>query len=168
MKKGFTLIEVLIYIAVLVIIVTAISAFFLWGIRSNTKARVMREVLDNGTRAMGILTREIKEAKSIYTPTSDPTQLSLETIKYLPVGEDSTYIDFYLCGTQLCFKKESQDPVALTSNKVEITNLAFSEVVTNEIPSVQVDLTVDYDDSTGRPEYQASVDFTSTISLRGY
>ncbi len=170
---GFTLIEVLIYIAVLVIIITAVSAFFLWGIRSNTKAKVMRETLDNSTRAMETLTREIKEAKSIYTPTSvfdshPGGQLSLETNKYLPVGESTTYIDFYLCGTQLCLKKESQDPIALTSDKVEVSNLVFSRIITNEIPSVQVSLNVDYKDSTGRPEYQASVNLISTVSLRGY
>ena len=172
MKKGFTLIEVLIYIAVLVVIITAVSAFFLWGIRSNSKTRVMRETLDNSTRAMEVLTREIKEAFSIYTETStfdsNPGQLSLETTKYLPTGESTTYIDFYLCNDQLCLKKESQDPVALTSDKVKVTNLVFSRVITNEIPSVQVNLTVDYNDLTGQPEYQASVNLTSTISLRGY
>jgi prepilin-type N-terminal cleavage/methylation domain-containing protein len=172
MKKGFTLIEVLIYIAVLVIIITAVSAFFLWGIRSNTKAKVMRETLDNSSRAMKTITREIKEAISIYTETSTfdshPGQLSLETTKYLPAGERTTYVDFYLCGTQLCFKKESQDPIALTSNKVRVSNLVFSRIITNEIPSIQINLNIDYKDLTGRPEYQASVNLISTTSLRKY
>lgn len=157
---------------VLVIIITAVSAFFLWGIRSNTKIKAMRETLDNSTRAMETLTREIKEAKSIYTPTSVfdslDGQLSLETTKYLPARESTTYIDFYLCGTQLCLKKEFQDPIALTSDKVEVSNLVFSRIITNEIPSVQVSLNVDYKDSTGRPEYQSSVNLISTISLREY
>ena len=169
---GFTLIEILIYIVVLVIIITAVSTFFLWGIRSNTKAKVMRETLDNSSRAMETITREIKEAESIYTPTSvfnsHPGQLSLEATKYLPEGETTSYVDFYLCGTQLCFKKESQDPIALTSDKVEVSNLVFSRIITNEIPSVQINLNIDYKDSTGRPEYQASVNLISTISLRRY
>jgi len=169
---GFTLIEVLIYIAVLVIIITAVSAFFLWGIRSNTKAKVMRETLDNSRRAIETITREIKEAVSIYTETSTfnshPGQLSLETTKYLPEGESTTYVDFYLCGTQLCLKKESQDPIALTSDKVEVNNLVFSRIITNEIPSVQISLNINYKNFTGRPEYQASVNLISTTSLRRY
>jgi len=169
---GFTLIEVLVYIAVLVIVITVVSTFFLWGVRSNTKAKVMRETLDNNRRAMEIITREIKEAISIYAETSTfdshPSQLSLETTKHLPEGETTTYVDFYLSGTQLCFKKESQDPIALTSDKVEVSNLVFSRVITDEIPSVQISLRVDYKDLTGRPEYQASVNLISTVSLRSY
>ena len=107
-KKSFTLTEMLVYVAVLAIIVLAVSSFFLWTTRSNTKTRAMREALDNSRRAMEIMSSEIKEAKSIYAPTTTSTQLSLETTKYLPAGEETTYIDFYLCGTQLCLKKESQ------------------------------------------------------------
>lgn len=119
------------------------------------------------------MSNEIKEAKSIYFPTSvfdsHPGQLSLETIKYLPEGEIKTYIDFYLCGTQLCLKKESQDPIALTSDRVKISNLIFSQIATTStIPSIQINLKIDYKSPAARPEYQASFNTTSTISLRSY
>jgi len=171
-QKSFTLMEVLIYIAVLAIVVLIVFSFFLWATRANTKAKAMREVLDNARRAMEIMTYEIKEAKSIYTPTSTfdshPGQLSLETKKYLPEGETTSYIDFYLCGFQLCLKKESQDPVTLTSDRVEVSNLMFSRIVTSGIPSIQINLEIDYKNPTGRPEYQASITSTSTASLRSY
>lgn len=171
-KKGFTLIEMLIYVAVLSIIILAVSSFFLWAVRSNIKAKAMRETQDNARRAMEVMTSEIKEAKSIYTPTSIfdsyPGQLSLRTTKYLPEGEETTYIDFYLCGTQLCFKKESQNPIALTSDKVEVTNLIFVQIVSGEIPSIQINLKVNFKNPTDRPEYRASVDLISAASLRSY
>lgn len=168
MKKGFTLIEMLVYVAVLAILTLAISSFVLWTIRSNTKAKVMRETLDNARRAMEIMTYEIKEAESIYTPIATSSQISLETIKYLPNGETTTYIDFYLCDTRLCLKKESQDPIALTSERVEVNNLIFSQFVTASSSSVQINLGVNYKNPADRPEYQASVDLTSTVSLRSY
>ena len=175
-QKSFTLIEILVYIAVLAIITVAISSFFLWFIHSNTKARAMRETLDNTRRAMEIMTYETKEAKSIYTPTTTSTQLSLETTKYLPEEEKTTYIDFYLCGTQLCFKREpassiatSSKPVALTSNKVEVKNLVFSQIATTSTnPSVQINLKISYKNPADRPEYRASVNLISTASLRSY
>lgn len=171
-STGFTLIEILVYITVLVIVIVAVSTFSLACIRSNTKAKVMREALDNNRRAMGIMTYEIKEAKSIYLPTSNfdssSGQISLEVVKYLPEGEDTSYIDFYLCGTQLCLKKESQEPITLTSDRVEVSNLFFSRVITNEIPSIQISLRVDYKNLNNRPEYQASVNSTSTTSFRIY
>jgi len=168
-QKSFTLIEILVYIAVLAIITVAISSFFLWFIHSNTKARAIRETLDNTRRAVEIMTYEIKEAKSIYTPTTTSTQLSLETTKYLPEEEKTTYIDFYLCGTRLCLKKESQTPVALTSDRVVVNNLEFLEITTTSTaPSIQINLKIDYKNPTGRPEYQASVNLTSTAALRSY
>jgi len=165
---SFTLVEILVYIGVLVIILVAISSFLIWAIHSNTKTKVMRETLDNARRAMEIMNYEIREAKSIYTPTTISTQLSLETIHYLPEGEKTSFIDFYLCGTQLCLKKESQNPIALTSDKLEVNNLIFSQVITGQIPSIQIDFKIDYKNPANRPEYEASVNLKSAISLRSY
>ena len=171
-QKSFTLIEILVYIGVLSIIILAIVSFVLWFLRSNTKAKVMREVLDSARRAMEIITHEIKEAESIYTPTSvfdsHPGQLSLETPKYLPGEERTSYIDFYLCDNRLCFKKESQDSIVLTTDNVEVSNLVFTEITTGDISSIQVDLKIDYENPANRPEYQASVNLKSTASLRSY
>ena len=166
MKKGLTLIEVLVYIVTLSIIVVAVFSFALWAVRSNAKARAMREVIDNARRAMEILTHEIKEAEDVYLPITTSSQLSLETTKYLPIGEKTTYIDFYLCGNQICFKKESQNPIALTSERVRVSKLIFERVVTGEVPSLEIDLQIDY--AGDRPEYTASLNLKSTVSLRSY
>lgn len=168
-QKSFTLMEILVYIAVLAIIVLAVSSFFLWASRSNIKTKAMRETLDNARRAMEQMTYEIKEAKSLYAPTTTSTQLSLETIHYLPEGETSTYIDFYLCEKRLCLKKEFQSPIALTSDRVEVKNLEFSQIsTTSTLPSIQINLKVDYKNPQNRPELQASVNLKSTASLRNY
>jgi len=165
---GFTLIEILVYIAVIAIILVSVLSFLRWAIISSKKQEAMREVLDSGRSAMEIMTREIREAKSVYDPTSTSTQLSLETLKYLPQGETMSYIDFFLCQTQLCFKKESQNPITLTSNKVEVKNLIFRKIVTNQIPSIQIEITVDYKNPKNLSEYQASINLISTASLRAY
>ena len=171
-NRIFTLIEMLAYIAVLAVIITAISSFLFWAIRSNTKIRAMRETLDNARRAMEIITYEIKGARSIYAPTTTSTQLSLQTLHYLPDGERTTYIDFYLCGiasTTLCLKKESQDPIALTSDRVEVKSLSFTRIATSATyPSLEVNLTIEYKNPAKLPGYQASVNLISTASLRSY
>jgi type II secretory pathway pseudopilin PulG len=172
--KGFTLLEALLYIAVLAIIITVVGSFFLWVIRSNTKARVVRETLDNSRRAIETMSYEIKEAESIYSPTTDSDQLSLETTKHLPTGEETSYIDFFLCGDRLCMKKESQDPtattplIALTSDQVEVSKFVFTQITTGSVPSVQIDLKIDYKNPNNRQEYQSSVETVSTVSMRSY
>lgn len=169
-RKGFTLIEVLIYIAVLGIIISAISSFLLWTIDSYAKGKALRESMNNAKRAMDIMTYEIKEAKSIYTPNTTSTQLSLETTHYLPTGEDTTYIDFYICENRLCLKKEDQDPIAISSDRVEVESLSFVPVSTLTLSgsSVQINLTIKYKNPANLPKYEASTNLISTVSLRSY
>jgi len=167
-RKGFTLIEILVYAGVLLMMIIVVFSSINWATRSALRARAMREALDSAQRSMEIITYETKEAKSIYSPTTASNQLSLETTKYPPAGESATYIDFFLCGTKLCIKRESQDPVELTSEEVEVTNLAFTRIASGAVPAVQIDLTVKYKNPSGKPELENSVSFTSTASLRSY
>ncbi|MFH1671339.1 MAG: type II secretion system protein [Candidatus Portnoybacteria bacterium] len=165
-KRGFTLIEMLVYISVLVIILASVLAFLSWLIKSNAKSRAMREVLENSQRAMEAIAFEIKSAKGVYTPTSAATQLSLETTNYLPSEEATTYIDFFLCdGASICLKKENQAPVILTSREVEINNLQF-DLIGPATSSVRISFEASFMASSNKPEYQASLDFSSTVSLR--
>ena len=171
-NKSFTLIETLFYISLLVSVLFVMSSFLIWTTRASNKSRVMGETADNARRAMEIITHEIREAESIYVPTSiftlHPGQLSLETLKYVPTDEKNTYIDFYLSDGKLCLKKEAQDPICLTSERIEIKNLIFRQVSVNQIPSIEIDLSVDYRNPLGTPEYGASVNLRSVASPRSY
>ncbi len=166
-RSAFTLTEVIVYVGILSIIILALSGFVLWSVRSNAKAKAIGETSDSARRAMEAMAREIKAAKSIYTPTTTASQLSLETTRYLPQEETTTYLDFYLCDGRLCLKKESQNPLALTSGKVEVTALNF-EIIGVYPGSVKISLTVNYKNPNNRPEYESSVNLISTVSLRSY
>jgi len=131
---------------------------------SNTKTKAEREVLENARRALEIMTYEIKGAKNVYEPTTVSDQLSLETYRYLPNDEDNTFIDFFLCDFRICLKKESQDPIFLTSDAVKVEQLEFRQISTNGSPSIKIDLTVRYNNL----KYFPSIDLTSTVSLRNY
>lgn len=168
---GFTLIETLVYIALLVIVFLTVLYFFLWAANSNTKVKAIHEVLDNSRRTIEMMNSEIKGAKNIYLSTSvfdsHPGQITLQTTKHLPAGENTTYIDFYLCDDYLCFKKESQIPVVLTSDKVKVTNLVFSQI-TSTPPAIQIDLKIESKDSINQPEGQTVIETTSFSTPRIY
>lgn len=173
MKKSFTLIEILVYIAVLIIILLVISFLTIWFSKINLRLKAEREVFNNAQRAMEIIFYEIKEATSIYYPTSlfstSSGQISLETKKYLSEGEKSSFIDFFICDKRLCLKKEGKEPIVITSDKVEITQLEFLMVATTTtIPSIKVNLTINYKNPKGKPELSSSINLSSTISLRSY
>lgn len=173
-NSGITLVEILVYTSLFAVLGVAIFSLLTWLTSFNTKAKVMAETLDHANRAMEIMISEIKSAKDVYNPTTSANQLSLETTKYLPTGERTSYIDFYLCQSRICFKKEDPTiyddlgPVVLTSDSVEVSQLTFTKVTTGSIPSVQIDLVMNYKNPSGKPEYQASVHLTSTASVRAY
>jgi len=167
-EKGISLIEVLVYLAISFLMLTVIISFTFWLISSNKKVKAIKETANNANRIMKVITSEIKESQDIYTPTSNANQLSLRTTRYLPDEELFSYIDIFLCGTNVCFKRESQDPVVLNSDDVEITNLFFTEVFTGEVPSIQINLTVNYKNPYNRSELRAVVNLTSTASTRAY
>ena len=164
---GFTLVEILIYTFLLALIFLIISSFVFWLFYSNAKSKAQREVSENIRNAMDLMMYEIKSAKSVYTPTTTLNQLSLETTNYLPDDESSTFIDFFLCDLRLCLKKESQDPIFLTSDTVKISQLEFTQIAISGMPSVRIDLTIDYANSSD-PGQSASASLISTASLRSY
>lgn len=168
-RDGFTLVELLVYIAVFSIVVGVLTGFIVWVYHSNIKAQAMRETLNNARRAVEIISHELREARGIYGPTTTSTQLSLETLHYLPEGELSSYIDFFVCGTRLCLKKESEFPFAITSDKMVVESLIFSAIAsTSSIPSVQIELKLKYKNPADKAEYRALVAVTSTASMRAY
>ncbi len=83
--------------------------------------------------------------------------------------ENTTTTEFYLAASTLYQKTGSLEPVALTSNNVEVNNLEFKQVATaTSTPSIQISLTINYKNPVNLPEYGASVNTTSTVSLRSY
>jgi prepilin-type N-terminal cleavage/methylation domain-containing protein len=170
---GFTLIELLIYVAILVIVSSLAVAFAFWGIRINSNVKAKAEVQNNSRRAMEIMAYEIRQAQSIYTPTSvfsaHPGQLSVKTLLDAPSGETKAYKDFYLDNGKIYFKREGQLPEALTSDQVRVTNLMFKHIAPVSSPEgVQINLTMEYNNPSARPDLEAREELFTFISLRAY
>ena len=166
--NGFTILEIIVSIAIFSLVLVLVISFLISTNASDSKTKASRETIDNARTALETIIYEIRGAKSIYTPTTTANQLSLETTKYLPQDETSTFIDFFLCGTALCLKKESQDPIALTSDSVQVASLTFLQILNGATPSIKVSLTVNYVNPSGDINYSSSATLTSTASLRSY
>ncbi|MCH8821840.1 prepilin-type N-terminal cleavage/methylation domain-containing protein [Patescibacteria group bacterium] len=169
-SDGFTLIEVLIYATIFVIIGVVISSYFIQIVSVTETSRRARESNDNASRAMNVITQEIRHATAVYTPTSkfgtNSGQLSLETTRDLPDEENTTYVDFYLDDEGIYLKREDQVEELLTSEKVKVTNFTFTHLTGGTDTSVQVNLTVEYIDAASGPK--TPVTLTQTASLRSF
>ncbi len=167
-EGGFTLLELLVYIAIFAILMVSITLFAIAFIKTTAKSRVKKEVSLGCYSAMKVMVYEIKRANNVYTPTSvfdsSSGQLSLETSQELPEGEQITYIDFYLDGNKkLYLKREEQNPQLLISENLKVTNLEF-EHLSSSLESVRINLTLEYD--TSASEYQYSYSLSSSGSIR--
>lgn len=121
---------------------------------------------------MEIMVYEIRRSTSVYAPTSnfdtDPGQLSLEQSSAAGTEEDSSFVDFFICGQALCLKREKANAIALTSNAVRVTSLVFSQRLNDmSSPSIRLSLTVT-STSGGRPESTATINLITAANLRSY
>lgn len=164
-KKGFTLIEYIVYLAVFSALSIATISMILGLIEVSRKASALQDIHDNARVTMETLAQEIRQAKSIYTPTSilgsNPGQLSLETKNYVSSGDPHTYVDVYIDGSSIYIKREGQEATRLTSKNVHVKNLTFTPLNQASTPALRITLILE------APSFPGSVHaFITTLSLR--
>ena len=168
-KKAFTLVEILVYAAILGVILTGLAGMFSWASSIRTKTEALTETSSEAAKVMERMSFEIRQAESInFTQSvfdSDNGRLSLQTKNYSQTEE---ILDFYLCSAKLCFKKGVDDPVFLTSDNLEISVLRFSRLGSDNNPSLEISLNLAFKNPQNRSEKKALVDLKSAVSLRAY
>ena len=86
MKDGFTLLEMLVSIAIIAILSTVLSQVFITTLRVNTKTELLKDMKQNGELALETMVRLVQNAKrvdcissqSILVTSSDNGQTTLE------------------------------------------------------------------------------------------
>ena len=172
-NKGFTLVEMIMYVAIMTIVGSVIVVFIPQLTRKNAYIQAKGEVFDNMTSAMEIMAREIKNSESVYASTTvfdaNPGQLSLETSYNTIPTEDSTFVDFYVDGDRLHVKREEQTEELLLSDKIKINSLVFTNLnAGGNYPIIRIVLTASYDTPSQEVTEQSRVTLTSTVSARDY
>jgi len=172
-EKGFTLIEMVIYVALVGIISVVLFGIIFFIIRLNSKIIALSRVNSNAYSTMERMTYEIINSEYIYLPTSNfenynynafaEKQLSLATKIGSPVEEDINYVDFYLESDTLFIKEEGMSPIALTSSDVKVTRLEFSYYLNDTRESVQIEIDIKANNS---PLSDSEVNLISTVALR--
>ena len=163
MKKGFTLVEILIYIAILGLVLASITGFFLNTISANLKENSYQEVQQNGRFVMTKITQETKKAIGINSPVPGSYGNSLSLVM-----SDSNLNPtvFDLNNGKLRIAQGSSAPVDLTTDQVLVTNLQFTNLSYAGTPgTIRTEMTIEYLNPANKSEYQASLDLKTTVSL---
>lgn len=156
---GFSIIEFLIYIAILSMAIAAMGLVSSNVFRVGVKNDVIQEVSHNGRFAMQRIGQLVKESSDITI---------IEGGKKLVLFfEDGSLTVFYVFEEDngkkiLRIQKEDQN-VDLTTNRVNVDSLFFKEVSED---SVKVEMNISFDNSQGFPEYEFKSFFTSSFTLK--
>jgi len=180
-KSGFTLIEMIIYTALVGIISVVLFGITFFVIRANNKITALSKVSSNAHSAMERMTYEIANSKYIYFPTSnfvnynsdlsEGNQLSLVTEIGASANEDVTFVDFYLENDTLFLKKEGSvpmtpiAPIALVSSDVLVSGMEFSYYKNGSRESVTIDMTVQAKNSAIS---DSTIHLINTVTLRSF
>lgn len=161
--KGFSLIEFIIYIGIVAVILLVAFNFGWEIIYGNIKSQAIREVQQNARFSMEKITRVIKEAKVVNSPTSGNSANSL-SLEMTDPDLDPTVLG--VSGNKVQITQGTFGPYELTNDRVSVSNLQFTNLSYENTPgTVRIEMTIDSVNPTGRQEYEVSFGLKSTASL---
>ncbi|MBI4692294.1 MAG: type II secretion system protein [Candidatus Terrybacteria bacterium] len=155
MNKGFTLIEMIVAVGVFTVAITLSLASFLNISAIQKKAEAFRLVNNNLNFALEAMVREIKTGSN-YS--------SIDGSSLIITNSSEINITFFLENNQIKRQIEGDDPLALTTPEVQITNLQFiMKPPANPQPMVTVLINGVIEE---KGEIKSHLDLQTTISQR--
>lgn len=161
-NKGFTLIELMLYMSLFVVIFTALFASLNIFYSNKIKNRTILEVEQQGQLISILISQEIRNAQSILSPLigSSSDVLSLE---HLDVSKNP--ISFSLLNGKMIVSEDS-NIFNLSNSKIEISNLNFeNNSIASGTQSIFFSFDVSYESSSDRREYKYDQNFSGTANL---
>lgn len=188
MKKGFTIIETIVVIAVIGITLPVLFAIILTLMRQQLKINRLSEIKREGDYVSSVIENTIKDrAVSIHSllPANDTTIVcesansssnsSAASLYFL--DKNKNWFGYQFAGTTIASKSADlvNPSIDLNSSKIFIStfSISCSRNTVYSPPSVQFSFDVCYDTglpdcTTTRPEEITSLHYQSKIKLRNY
>src|SRR3989344_306277 len=146
-RKGVTLVELVMYVAILGMIIFAISAFTGEFARLYTANRAYRDLATNGQAVFDTLAFQLFHGEQVYDATSlfdnAQGQLSIRTEMNPAQDESVAYVDYWLGNDRVWEKTEGGSPRALTNDRVRVTTLFFRKFLSGPAEGVEVEATLE-------------------------
>jgi prepilin-type N-terminal cleavage/methylation domain-containing protein len=158
-KQGFTLIEILVVVAIFGIIVVLGSSLFFSLLRGSTKSRILKVVRQNGDYALAVMGIMVRNAASL--PNYSGSSITI-------VNPDGGTTIFSCSSGRI-----ASNGASLMSSEVKVNDC--SSVFSLDLkeggaaPAVMtIKFSLSQQAVAARPEEQALMNFQTTVSLRNY
>ena len=141
-NRGFTLIEMLVYISILAVMTVVIITVTLSQSQAYADFKVTRNVYTSASASLERMAREIRAADSIIIGSSSlDSHPGILTLQKTGTSGTET-VQFYLEGNTLKVQENSSSEGALTRKEVSVTNLVFRQVIAMSSEGVHIEMTL--------------------------
>lgn len=163
MKKGFTLIEILVVVTIFAVLGILISRSIILSIGGSKKSEAIVQVRDNLDYASGIITRQLRTSLQVSPCTGE----QVTTINYLDqVGNAASFACVIPGDGSLGYIASGS--AKLTSDQVDVTGCSFvCSPATSTTPTIILyNLQAQSSSATSTQNTQVNID--SQVSLRNF
>ena len=162
-SKGFTLVELLLYVSISAIMILVLSSFINLFLQARVKNQVIAEVDQQGLQAAHLITQTIRNAIDVNTPAQGilSNSASLETVD----GADDPTI-FTLSDDTIYITEGTADSIALTNDRIIASDLSFYNLSRDNTRGIiRVQFTLTHVEPINRHEYQYSQTFYASANI---
>jgi hypothetical protein len=158
---GFSIIELVVYMFIATIAIVVTTSFMVSVTKQAALGRVRKEVLDNSRLVMTRIVNDVRSSQSVTAVALfSPNELHLTNA----AGE---LVEYRLNSTQSTVEyTDPIDTVTLTSGRVRVTNLTFSNQTAGNPDEVTINLTVEQFSPTTQISQKYKTQLTSTAIRR--
>jgi type II secretory pathway pseudopilin PulG len=164
-QKGFTLVEMILYVSICSILLLCLSTFLSFLLDARVRSQSITEVNQQGFQVMTLMTQTIRNGRSIQTPSIGTTTQTLSITTSNPVVNPTL---FDVSSTSIRITEGSNTAIALTNSRVVASGLTFQNVSSGSSTEkiIRISFTLDSVNQSGRSEYSFTKSFNGSATLR--
>ncbi len=157
-QKGFTLIELIIYIALVGVILVSLSLLALEILGGQSRSYARQEVVQNSRFIVSEIKKDIAKASSI-------TSISTSTLQLFVPNSDS--ITFSFASSTLTKTEGAGTPIVLHADDVEVAGEFIDLSINGRTQHVGITVTTSFINPDDSPDFNASSTVDFSMELRG-
>lgn len=164
-QKGFSLVEMILYVAISSVILLALSLFLTSLLSSRLKSQSISDVNDQGLQIMQMVTDSVKNARSVDFPSIGATSTSLSITVADPLLSPTVYD---IASGTVRIKEGSNTLIPLTNSHVTVSSFVFQNISSTSSTDrvVRFSFTIDHNNQNGRNENTYTKSFSGSATLR--
>lgn len=163
-KKGFTLVEMLLYVSISSIFLLSLTVYFSTLFEANVKNQTINEVNQQGIQITEFITQIIRNAKAVTSPTPSASSSQI-TLTVSNASSSPTIFDI-ATGT-LRMKEGIGQYLSLSNTKVTVSSLSFlnTSASSTDGGSIEVSFVLSYVSTSTQNPYVYTKTFKGSASF---